>query len=135
MEYAYYPGCSLEATGRPYDVSLRLCFRRLGISLTEIEDWNCCGATSYIAMNKLTAYSLSARNLAYAERMGKDVCAPCSSCFTILSKTNRHMRWDEAHRNQINRVLEAAGLSYSGAREVLHPLAILVSYYGLERVV
>ena len=86
-------------------------------------------------MNKLTAYSLSARNLAYAERMGKDVCAPCSSCFTILSKTNRHMRWDEAHRNQINRVLEAAGLSYSGAREVLHPLAILVSYYGLERVV
>ena len=85
MEYAYYPGCSLEATGRPYDVSLRLCFEKLGIGLREIEDWNCCGATSYIAMNKLAAYALSARNLAYAERMGKDVCAPCSSCFTILS--------------------------------------------------
>ncbi len=70
MEYAYYPGCSLESTGRPYDVSLRLVFERLGIGLREIEDWNCCGATSYISMNKLTAYALSARNLAYAERMG-----------------------------------------------------------------
>ena len=84
MEYAYYPGCSLEATGRPYDVSLRLVFQRLGIGLKEIEDWNCCGATSYISMNKLTAYSLTARNLAYAERMGLDVCAPCSSWPTSL---------------------------------------------------
>jgi heterodisulfide reductase subunit B2 len=134
MEYAYYPGCSLEAAARPYDVSLRLVFERLGIGLREIDDWNCCGATSYISMNKLTAYAISARNLAYAERMGLDVCAPCSSCFTILSKANRHMRWDEAHRDRINEVLAAAGLSYSGSREVLHPLNILVDFYGLERL-
>jgi heterodisulfide reductase subunit B2 len=134
MEYAYYPGCSLEATGRPYDHSLRLVFERLGIGLKEIEDWNCCGATSYIAMNKLSAYALSARNLAYAERMGLDVCAPCSSCFTILSKANRHVQWDETHRDTVNTVLAAAGLSYSGKLEVLHPLFILVGFYGLERI-
>lgn len=134
MEYAYFPGCSLEATGRPYDVSVRLVFQRLGIGLREIEDWNCCGATSYIAMNKLTAYALSARNLAYAERMGLDVCAPCSSCFTILSKVNRHMRWDEERKKDINEVLGAAGLSYSAGLEVLHPLFVLTSYYGVERV-
>ena len=134
MEYAYYPGCSLEATGKPYDVSLRLVFQRLGIGLKEIEDWNCCGATSYISMNKLTAYSLTARNLAYAERMGMNVCAPCSSCFTILSKVNRHMRWGEEHKAKINEVLAAAGLSYSANLEVLHPLTILVDFYGLERI-
>lgn len=134
MEYAYYPGCSLEATGRPYDTSLRLVFQRLEIGLEEIDDWNCCGATSYISMNKLTAYALTARNLAYAERMGMNVCAPCSSCFTILSKVNRHVRWDEAHRNEINEVLKAAGLSYSGKLEVLHPLGILVSFYGVEKI-
>lgn len=134
MEYAYFPGCSLEATGRPYDVSLRLVFERLGIGLKEIEDWNCCGATSYISMNKLTAYSLTARNLAYAERMGLDVCAPCSSCFTILSKVNRHMRWGEEHKTNINEVLAAAGLSYSASLEVLHPLGILVDFYGIERI-
>ncbi len=134
MKYAYYPGCSLEATGRPYDVSLRLVFQRLGIGLEEIEDWNCCGATSYISMNKLAAYSLTARNLAYAERMGMDVCAPCSSCFTILSKVNRHMRWGEERKAKINEVLAAAGLSYSANLEVLHPLGILVDFYGLERI-
>jgi heterodisulfide reductase subunit B len=134
MEYAYYPGCSLEAAARPYDQSLRRVFERLGIGLREIDDWNCCGATSYISMNKLTAYAISARNLAYAERLGLDVCAPCSSCFTILSKTNRHMRSDAQRKARINEVLDAAGLSYSGEREVLHPLNILVDFYGLERL-
>jgi heterodisulfide reductase subunit B len=66
--------------------------------------------------------------------MGLDVCAPCSSCFTILSKTNRHMRWDEGHKARINEVLAAAGLTYTGSREVLHPLNILVDFYGLERL-
>jgi heterodisulfide reductase subunit B2 len=134
MDYAYYPGCSLEATGRPYDVSLRRVFQGLGIGLKEIEDWNCCGATSYISMNKLSAYALTARNLAYAEKMGMNICAPCSSCFTILSKVNRHVRWDEAHRREINEVLAAAGLSYTGSIEVLHPLGILVTYFGIEKI-
>jgi peptide-methionine (S)-S-oxide reductase len=37
MECAYYPGCSLESTARPYDVSLRRVFERLGsrLRLTE----------------------------------------------------------------------------------------------------
>jgi heterodisulfide reductase subunit B len=135
MEYAYYPGCSLEATGRPYDVSLRRVFERLGIQLKEIEDWNCCGATSYISMNKLSAYALSARNFAYAEKMGMNVCAPCSSCYTILSKVNRHIRWCEDHKKSINDALGAAGLHYSGNSEVRHPLDIIVNYYGIERVI
>jgi heterodisulfide reductase subunit B len=135
MEFAYYPGCSLEASGRPYDVSLRRVFERLGIGLREIEDWNCCGATSYISMNKLTAYAVSARNLSYAERMGLSVCAPCSSCYTILSKVNRHVRWGDEHRDQINEALGAAGLSYSGSLDVLHPLDILCQFYGIERIV
>jgi heterodisulfide reductase subunit B len=135
MEYAYYPGCSLEATGRPYDVSLRLVFERLGVGLREIDDWNCCGATSYISMNKSTAYALTARNLANAEKLNLDVCAPCSSCYTILSKVNRHVRWGEEHKAQINEALGAAGLSYSGSLEVLHPLGILVDFYGIERIV
>ncbi|MDM7916938.1 MAG: CoB--CoM heterodisulfide reductase iron-sulfur subunit B family protein [Candidatus Eisenbacteria bacterium] len=135
MEYAYYPGCSLEATGRPYDVSVRRVFQKLGIGLTEIDDWNCCGATSYISMNKLAAYSICARNLANAEKMGMNVCAPCSSCYTILSKVNRHMRWGEEHADKINEVLSSVGLSYKASIEVLHPLGILVDFYGIERIV
>ncbi len=134
MDFAYYPGCSLESTARPYDVSLRRVFERLGIGLKEIDDWNCCGATSYITINKLTAYSISARNLAGAEKMGLNVCAPCSSCYTILSKVNRHMRWGEEHTKQVNDVLAAAGLSYSAKVDVFHPLDILVNKFGIAGI-
>lgn len=29
MEYTYYPGCSLEHTGKPYDLSVREVFKAL----------------------------------------------------------------------------------------------------------
>ncbi len=45
MEYLYYPGCSLETSGKPYDESLRAVFRVLGIELKTLKVWNCCGAT------------------------------------------------------------------------------------------
>ena len=94
LEYAYYPGCSLEHTASPYDKSTRAVFKSLGIGLREIEDWNCCGATMYMSAKKIVGYSISARNLALAQEMGLEICAPCSSCYTILRKTNRHIAWD-----------------------------------------
>ncbi|MQY72576.1 MAG: hypothetical protein GH142_02740, partial [Dehalococcoidia bacterium] len=46
LRYAYYPGCSLEAMAREYDLSVRAVCAHLGIELAEIPDWNCCGASS-----------------------------------------------------------------------------------------
>jgi heterodisulfide reductase subunit B len=131
-EYAYYPGCSLEHTASPYDLSMRAVFRALGAGLREIEDWNCCGATMYMSAKKIVGYSISARNLALAKEMKMDVCAPCSSCYTILRKTNRHINWDPKERDKINQALATAGLSYSGDVKVRHPLDILLNDIGLE---
>lgn len=135
MEYAYYPGCSLETAGKPYDMSVREVFRALGVGLREIEDWNCCGATMYMSVNKMVGYSVSARNLALAQDMGCDICAPCSSCYTILRKTNRHIAWDPHSRDQINEALKAANLSYTKPVEVRHPLDILVNDVKVEKVI
>lgn len=133
-EYAYYPGCSLEHTSSPYDKSVREVFQTLGIGLHEIEDWNCCGATMYMSVKKIVGYSISARNLALAQNMGMDICAPCSSCYTILGKTNRHIAWDPKEREKINQALGAAGLSYDKTVRVRHPLDILVHDVGLEAI-
>ena len=135
MKYAYYPGCSLETTGKPYDQSVRAVFKALGIGLQEIEDWNCCGATMYMSQDKLVAYSVSARNLALAQNMGCDICAPCSSCYTILRKTNRQFQWDEKFHDKINEALKAANLAYTKPVEVRHPLDILVNDYGIDEIV
>ncbi|HWR82225.1 MAG TPA: CoB--CoM heterodisulfide reductase iron-sulfur subunit B family protein [Candidatus Deferrimicrobium sp.] len=134
LNYAYYPGCSLEHTASPYDKSVRAVFAALGIGLHEIEDWNCCGATMYMSVKKIVGYSISARNLAIAQNMGMQICAPCSSCYTILRKTNRHIGWDPKERDKINEALKAAGLSYTTLVEVRHPLDILINDVGLDAI-
>jgi heterodisulfide reductase subunit B len=131
-EYAYYPGCSLEHTSSSYDLSVREVFKALGVGLHEIEDWNCCGATMYMSVKKIVGYAISARNLALAQNMGMEICAPCSSCYTMLRKTNRHIAWDPKERDKINECLAAADLKYDKDTQVRHPLDILVHDIGLD---
>jgi heterodisulfide reductase subunit B len=132
VKYAYYPGCSLEKTQRGYDESVREIFKALDQELIEIEDWNCCGATMYMSVRETVSLAVSARNLALAERMGLDILAPCSSCFTILSKTNRILNQiPEMHRD-VNEALAEGGLTYTGATRVRHPVDILMNDIGLD---
>ncbi|NTU93533.1 MAG: 4Fe-4S dicluster domain-containing protein [Chlorobiaceae bacterium] len=81
MTIGYYPGCSLSGTAKDYDISVRKMCDRLGIHLREIEDWNCCGASSAHATNHKLAMLLPARNQALADAQGMDyVLAPCAAC-------------------------------------------------------
>ncbi|HMK66273.1 MAG TPA: CoB--CoM heterodisulfide reductase iron-sulfur subunit B family protein [Thermodesulfobacteriota bacterium] len=89
MKVSYYPGCSLEATARDYQESLAYVCRRLGIELTEIPDWSCCGATAAHSLDDFLSLALPSRNLALAERIGLDMVVPCPMCFNRL-KTAVH---------------------------------------------
>jgi heterodisulfide reductase subunit B len=134
VTYAYFPGCSLEKTQRGYDASVREVFAALGQELVEIDDWNCCGATVYMSVKETVSMAVSARNLALAERMGMDVVAPCSSCFTVLAKTNRALRNTPGLHEDVNEALAEGGLSYGGRTNVRHPLDILMCDVGLETI-
>jgi heterodisulfide reductase subunit B len=134
MPYTYYPGCSLESTSRAYDESLRKVFEMLKLELQELKDWNCCGATMYMSIDGPVASSISARNLALAETLGHDVVAPCSSCFTVLSKTHRLMRENEEIRMRIGEALAPAGLKYDLSLRIRHPLDVLVNDVGVELI-
>ncbi|NPV30616.1 MAG: CoB--CoM heterodisulfide reductase iron-sulfur subunit B family protein [Firmicutes bacterium] len=100
MKIAYYPGCSLHAAAREYDASLKLCLQNLGIELTEVPDWNCCGATSAHSIDEKLSILLAARNLSLAKKMvsGK-VLAPCAACYSRLL-TSRHRLQTEARLYQ-----------------------------------
>jgi heterodisulfide reductase subunit B len=134
VKYAYYPGCSLEKTQRGYDASVRKVFAALGEELIEIDDWNCCGATVYMSVKETVSVAVSARNLALAERMGMDVVAPCSSCFTVLAKTNRVLNEIPDLHRDVNEALAEGGLSYSGKTLVRHPLDVLMNEVGIEAI-
>ncbi len=133
MEYIYYPGCSLESAGKPYDESLRAVFRALGIGLRELEDWNCCGATMYMSVDEALSMAISTRNLALAEQAGfRDLIAPCSACYTVLLKTNRFLRESPELRSKVEHLLGQVGLKYNLGVKVRHPLDILVNDVGVE---
>jgi heterodisulfide reductase subunit B len=133
-EYAYFPGCSLEKIGLSYHQSALESMSKLDVQLKELEDWNCCGATTYFHVDELLAYTLSARNLAMAEKLELDFVAPCSACYKNSFFTNKHMKEDEDLFDHINYALEADNLSFSGTCQVKHLMQVYVDDIGLEKV-
>ena len=91
MELSYYPGCSLESSAREYDDSIRRICDALDITLREIPDWNCCGASSAHSINPRLAVDLAARNLVIASRIGLPVLSPCAACFARLKIAHKEV--------------------------------------------
>ncbi len=86
MNYGYYPGCSLTGSARKLDKGVRDVLKKLGHSLTEIPDWNCCGALEYGDRSELT--ELSRENLKKAEGMCREIVAPCPACYKNLKEAD-----------------------------------------------
>ncbi len=135
--YAYYPGCSLQATAHAYDLSTKRVADILGMQLQEVDDWNCCGATEYFSIMSLPAYSLVARNLALAANQGaQELVAPCSACYLNLRKTNDYMgKYRSKVGDPVNEALAAGGLHYTpGTVSVRHLLDVLVTDIGYDAI-
>jgi heterodisulfide reductase subunit B2 len=134
MKYLYYPGCSLKSTGRPYEESLLATFEAIGTPLTELDDWNCCGATAYMAVSELKAFALCARNFALAERQNgseaPQLVVPCAACYLGLVKAQHYMNDYPKIRGKVQKGLAAAGLEYNGSTQVRHPLDVLLRDIG-----
>lgn len=138
MKYGYFPGCSLERNASAYNRSALAVAGQLGIDFSEVQDWNCCGATEYMSLAAIPAYSLIARNLALAEQLedsGGQLIAPCSACFINLSKTDRYMEESPELAEEVNSALAAGGLHYDpGSLRVRHLLEIFVNDVGYDAV-
>jgi heterodisulfide reductase subunit B len=132
--FAYFPGCSLEKMAHSYHASAMEATRAVGVELEELDDWNCCGATTYFHIDQLLAYTLCARNLAMAEQMKLDVVAPCSGCYKNLHGAREHLAKDADLAEHVNFALAEDNLKYSGASEVHHLLDVFVNDVGLEEV-
>ncbi len=105
--YAYYPGCSLHGTANDYAASTEAVCRTLGIELKELDDWNCCGASSAHALNPWLAHGLVGRNLRLVEKTGlKELVLPCAACYARFKET-QHALGDSATAAKIAEVVGA----------------------------
>ena len=140
MNYFYYPGCSLEASAKEYDIATRALMAALGAELTEIEEWTCCGATAAESTSYLLSLALPARTLALAEQMEPpgqppgDILVPCSACYLNLKKAQLKATADPALLNRINEVLAVDQLQLAGRLRVRHLLDVLSRDVGAERL-
>jgi len=132
MQFSYYPGCSLHATGLEYDQSTRAVFTALGVRLVELKNWVCCGASSAHSTSGELAVSLPAINLALAQEAAHgDLLAPCAACYNRSKAADYALRSDPAERQAIE---AAVGFEFSGVVKVKNPLEVVVNDIGLERV-
>jgi heterodisulfide reductase subunit B len=134
---AYYPGCALEGSGGPYDRSTRALVKALELRMTDLEDWNCCGAMEVKNVHPMLQTYMSARNLAIAaEKMGCDtVMAPCNGCYHNLKKAEYECATDAQTMQTVQDLAkEADDPVYKGDVRTLHLLEWLMEALGPEGI-
>jgi len=131
MKLAYYPGCSAEGSGIEYGMSVERTSEILGFELIELEDWNCCGATSGHNTDKLLSLALPARNLAIAEKTGLNVLAPCAACYNRHRTAEHTVRHDPQMKAKI---IQAIDMKVEGSSETLSILDVLANHIGPQKI-
>ncbi len=126
MKASYYPGCSLHGTGLEYGESTETVFKALGAELVEIDDWNCCGASSGHSTGKKLAVELAGRNLMQAEKSGlKDMVVPCSACYQRIKVAEHEVKKDPGSFPE---------LKYEGDLKVWDILSFLNEEVGFDTI-
>lgn len=129
MKVAYYPGCSLHATAKEYDQSVKAVSGALGIELKELEDWACCGATAAHSTNFKLSVALPARDLISAEKDALDVMVPCAACFNRFKSAQHHLNEDAELRKEVEKIV---GQPYKGTAVIRNPIDIIANDIGLD---
>jgi heterodisulfide reductase subunit B len=131
MRIGYYPGCSAGGTAIEYGLSIKTCAQLLNIDLIELNDWNCCGASSGHCTDATVALALPARNIAIAEQMDLPITVGCAACYLRFKTTEYELKHDDTRRAEIANLLEMPlAIKYKTA----HFLELIYHQIGLEQL-
>ncbi|MFH1142933.1 MAG: CoB--CoM heterodisulfide reductase iron-sulfur subunit B family protein [Candidatus Eisenbacteria bacterium] len=127
MKFAYFPGCTMKGTAADYEASLRETLAHLDIELEELEDWNCCGASSAHMTDQAVDVGLTSRNLDLAQQSGHAVVVtPCPACYLRLRHGDHELR---AHPERYGRE------SYAPRFEIKYLTSILAGDEMIAKIV
>ena len=131
LSYSFYPGCSLHASAKEYEVSTKSLFRALRIGLREVPDWFCCGATPAHNVDELLSLSLCAKNLELSNQIEGDLAVACAACFSRLKTAQHKLDVFPEKARQVEQALDAP---LAVDKPVKHLLDILARDFGLDRL-
>lgn len=132
IEVGYYPGCALHGTAAEYDESLRDICEVFQVRLKELEDWNCCGASSAHSLDEEWAVELAERNLRLAAQTERELLVPCAACFHRLKSAQKQRPGEGVVVWHVNEFFSRPEWLGRLRGRVVRPLRGLagVAYYG-----
>ena len=131
MNVSYFPGCTLKNKAKDLDAYAYRSAEALGVTLEEIENWQCCGGVFTTAANEVATKLSSVRALKYASDRNQPLVTVCSACHNVIKQTNHAMQNDKAFADKVNRYMAQDG-GYNGEAAVYHYLEMLRDLVGCD---
>lgn len=133
MNYAIQRCCTTPVFLKQYESSTDALLKNLGVGLTDIQEFGCCG---YPLKNlNYQAYILSsARNLSLAEKNNLNVLTFCNCCYGSLKYAAHSLKTDDSLTVHINGKLKNEGLSFNNKVEIRHMLEVLFKDVGIRAI-
>ena len=131
MKLSYFPGCTLKNKAKDLDAYARRAAEALGITLEEIEEWQCCGGVFTTANDEVATKLSSVRALKAAKSKGQALVTVCSACHNVIKQTN-HAMGDETFASKVNRYMDED--AYEGDCEIYHYLEMLRDLVGFDKI-
>ncbi|MBI2857436.1 MAG: 4Fe-4S dicluster domain-containing protein [Chloroflexi bacterium] len=131
-QIAYYPGCSLHASGSEYDTSFKAVAGALGLTLVEPKGWMCCGSTPAHWKSREVALEMPLKNLSLIESEGHSaVTVPCAMCFSRLRRAAHDV---EMHPELTGPVAAQTGYTYGGKLTIENAVDSILNRAGLDAI-
>ncbi len=133
MKVSYFPGCTLKNKAKDLDIYAIKSAKALGITLEEIETWQCCGGVFTTSKDEVATKLSSVRALKDAKDKNQPLVSVCSACHNVIKQTNHAMQNDKDFADKVNRYL-APDEAYAGETEVYHYLEMLRDLVGFDKL-
>ncbi len=130
MNVSYFPGCTLKNKAKDLDNYARRSADVLGVTMEEVENWQCCGGVFTTAVDEVATKLSSVRLLKAAADKGQPLVTVCSACHNVVKQTNHAMQNDPAFADKVNRYM--ADDDYHGETTVYHYLELLRDVVGFD---
>ncbi len=131
MKYKYYPGCTAKTTAVEFGLSTEAVCEALDVELLELEDWNCCGASSAHSLSHELSLLLPGRNVALVQQADLDILTSCPACYQNCLSADKALREDKDWRSKVEELLD---FQYTGAGRPRHLLDVIGHDLKIEAI-
>ena len=129
MKVSYFPGCTLKNKAKDLDLYAYKSAEALGITLEEIENWQCCGGVFTTSTDEVATKLSSVRALKEAAEKSQPLVTVCSACHNVIKQTNHAIKNNPEFKDKVNRYMND---TYTGEAVVYHYLELLRDVVGFD---